>query len=166
MKAAVLAAVALLPLAACNSNPLRPERPAPAKTAPAPRPAAPKPVEAPPPAKAEEAPPAPRAAKAAEARLSDGVTAYENGDYKTAQQELQGAVDQGLPRKLDKVKGYKYLAFIACAGGDRQLCKEHFLRAFAVDARFHLTKTEAGHPIWGPVFREARAEARRKAAKN
>jgi len=156
----VLAALALsLALGACKSTPPKAEESAPSAKAAgttAAKPAA-KPVEAP-----AEAP-APAQAKKAEASLASGVKAYEDGDYRTAQQELQIALDQGLAAKPDQVKANKYLAFVACATGKRDVCKKHFRNALALNPRFQLTRAEAGHPGWGPVFREARGEAAKAA---
>ncbi|HTZ00079.1 MAG TPA: TssQ family T6SS-associated lipoprotein [Rhodocyclaceae bacterium] len=166
MKKSLLPSLVLaLLLGACQSNPSQPEKPAPAPAptpAPAAKPAAPaaKPAEAPAPAKAAENP---AAAKQAEARLAGGVQLYEDGNYKGAQAELQAALDGGLAAKADQARANKYLAFIACSTGQRDQCKKYFLNALALYPRFRLTKAEAGHPIWGPVYGEARAEAAKKA---
>lgn len=153
---AITTVLVSLALTACNSNPSQSDESAAKPTA---KPAA-KSADAAPQAKAD---PAPAVAAKAEARLDGGVKAYEDGDYKTARQELQGALDQGLGKPA-QVKANKYLAFVACATGQRPACKAYFRKALALDPKFQLTKAEAGHPIWGPVFKEAKAEAGRKTA--
>lgn len=156
MKPTLLAILALcLALGACKSKSVQPAEP-PVRPAPAAKPAA-KPVE--PPIQAKPAEPPPAVPAKAEARLAAGVKAYEDGDYKTAQQELQGALDQGLANRVARVRANKYLAFVACATGDRDECKAHFRTALAIDPKFQLSKAEAGHPLWGPVFKQVKAEA-------
>lgn len=98
------------------------------------------------------------AQRKAEAELARGVGAYDNGDYKAAGQSLQLALDQGLASKLDQAKAYKYLAFIACAGNQIDVCKAQFRKALAASPRLALSKAEAGHPVWGPAFKEVKAE--------
>lgn len=135
----------LVLLAACSSQPEKsPDadaRPTPVTTKPA-EPAE-KPLE--------------RPMKPGDAILQRGVEAYDNGDYKTANQDLLGALDAGITEKADQVRAYKYLAFIACAGRKLDLCRSHFKQALLLDPSFELVAPEAGHPIWGPVFREVKA---------
>jgi Tfp pilus assembly protein PilF len=161
MKYCALMVFALsLLLGACQSNPSQPEKPAPPPTASVARPvASPASKRADGPSPAE----APALAKKAEASLANGIQFYEDGNYKGAQAELQSALDQGLASKLDQARANKYLAFIACTGQKRDVCKTHFLRALALNPKFQLSKAEAGHPLWGPVFQEAKAEAGKKA---
>lgn len=152
----LLCLAASLSLAACTSAPPAPEEP----LVPAPATAS-----APAPAKAAEAAPAPAekpASGKAEASLSQGIHAYENGDYKTSQKELQAALALGLIHRGDQIRAHKYLAFIACASAQRDSCKSHFLRILAMNPRFNLTKAEVGHPVWGEVFREAKAESSKR----
>jgi len=101
------------------------------------------------------------AARKAETELSRGISAYENGDYKIAAQNLQQALDLGLPNRLDQARAYKHLAFIACASNQVELCKSHFRKALAANPKLALSKTEAGHPIWGPAFVQVKAEKKK-----
>jgi hypothetical protein len=39
------------------------------------------------------------------------------------------------------------------------MCYESFRKALALKPDFELTPAEAGHPVWGPVFRSAKAKA-------
>jgi hypothetical protein len=50
------------------------------------------------------------------------------------------------------------MAFMHCLSSRESNCKEEFEKAFAVDSKFDLTSAEAGHPIWGPVFRTVKSE--------
>lgn len=96
----------------------------------------------------------------AEQSLSDGVRQYEDGNYQEAQKSLQSALNQGLANKRDEVKAHKYLAFIHCASGREKSCREEFRKALDLNPAFDLTPAEAGHPVWGPVFRGVKAASR------
>lgn len=98
----------------------------------------------------------------AEQDLSAGLRAYEDGQYKAASKSLQAALDAGLAFKTDQVRAHKYLAFIYCISEQERQCREEFKKAYALDAKFELEPAEAGHPIWGPVYRSVRAEHTRK----
>ncbi len=86
-----------------------------------------------------------------------GKRAYDEGDYRTALRYLQNALSGELPT-ADKVGVHKYLAFMACAQTRVDVCRGHFRSAFDLNAQFSLTPTEAGHPLWDPIFKEVVAE--------
>lgn len=92
-----------------------------------------------------------------EQKLSGGVKSYEDGDYKASMEALHGALDMGLNSKRDQTAAYKYLAFIHCISGREKQCRDNFKKAFEVDPNFDLEPAEAGHPVWGPVFRSVKA---------
>jgi Tfp pilus assembly protein PilF len=94
----------------------------------------------------------------AEQDFKRGVKSYEDGDYNSAARQLQSALSLGLPDFHDQAIAHKYLAFIACAAGRQRPCRDEFRKAFEADSNFNLTPAEAGHPVWGPVFRSVRAE--------
>jgi len=94
----------------------------------------------------------------AEQDFERGVKSYEDGDYKNASRQLQSALSLGLPVFSDQATAHKYLAFIACASGRQSPCRDEFRKAFEADGNFNLTPAEAGHPVWGPVFRTVKAE--------
>ncbi|MFO1314963.1 MAG: TssQ family T6SS-associated lipoprotein [Burkholderiales bacterium] len=108
-------------------------------------------------------PPAPPAKGLAEQEFELGVKSYEDGDYKSAARHLQAAVNFGLPAGTERATAHKYLAFVNCTSGQPRVCRDEFRRAFAADPSFDLTPAEAGHPIWGPVFRAVKAETAPKA---
>ncbi len=150
----------LFEIAACTSTPSADPTPAPDNP---PAAAATSAVEmvdkAPPPAQAElPAPPL------AEQELRAGIAAYENGQHKKSQQLLKNALSLGLTGKSDKVTANKYLAFMACANQQRDVCKGYFRKAVMIDARFELNKAEAGHPMWGKAFKEVKAEGKAQGA--
>ena len=88
--------------------------------------------------------------------LATGVRQYEEGNYPEATKSLHNALNRGLSSD-DRVKAYKYLAFINCVSERPSYCREEFRRALAIDPNLELSTAEAGHPIWGPVFRAVKA---------
>jgi len=92
--------------------------------------------------------------------LEEGMRNYEEGNYRTAQRRLQFALEEGLSRP-DRVKAHKYLAFIACVSGQQLTCREEFGIAFELDPKFELEPAEAGHPIWGPVFKSVKSKQKK-----
>ncbi len=146
MKHAVLVAIIAVILAGCATTE---ELPPPPANEPAPLTATP--------AASEEQSPPPRQAKPGETPLRTGIDAYENARYSAARKSLLNALEAGLDA-ADQVTAHKYLAFVACAGGQRTLCKKHFRSALEIDPGFTLSATEAGHPVWGKVFRDIQKE--------
>lgn len=140
----------LLLLAGCASQTTTP--PPAAEPAPAPEAKPAEPVKTP-------------TARKAENELARGISAYENGDYKSAGQTLQQALDLGLPNRIDQARAYKHLAFIACASRQVDSCKANFRKGLAAYPKLSLTKAESGHPIWGPAFLEVKAESAKKKTK-
>lgn len=89
--------------------------------------------------------------------LEEGIRNYEEGNYRTSSRRLQYALEEGLTRP-DRVKAHKYLAFIACVSGQQLTCREEFSIAVELDPSFELDTAEAGHPIWGPVYKSVKAK--------
>ena len=90
-------------------------------------------------------------------QLVSGIKSYEEGDYQTALITIRKAQEMGLNDKHDQVIAFKYLAFIHCVSGQDKQCRDEFRKALALDPTFDLTPAEAGHPLWGPVFRGEKA---------
>lgn len=99
------------------------------------------------------------APRQAEQDLSSGIRAYEDGKYRSAARLLQSALSAGLLVTSDKVVAYKYLGFIHCAQSRQRACRNAFRQALALDPGFELTPAEAGHPMWGPVFKSVKRSA-------
>ena len=93
---------------------------------------------------------------AGEPYLEQGIAFYEEGDYRAAARRLMFALEEGLTIP-DRVQAHKFLAFVACVSGHQLTCREEFSIAVRLDPSFELDVAEAGHPIWGPVFRSAKA---------
>ena len=92
----------------------------------------------------------------ADKKLNYGVLSYEEGNYQASVTALQGVLEKGLSDKPEQVKAYKYLAFIQCVSGRESMCRDYFKKALEIDPNFNLDVAEAGHPIWGPVFRSVK----------
>ncbi len=89
--------------------------------------------------------------------LEEGIRNYEEGNYRTSARRLQYALEEGLTRP-GRVEAHKYLAFIACVSGQQLTCREEFSIALELDTSFELDAAEAGHPIWGPVYKSVKAK--------
>lgn len=89
--------------------------------------------------------------------LAKGIRQYDDGNYPESLKSLQSAIDLGLWSRSDKVKAYKHMAFIHCVSGRERQCRDEFRKGLEVDPDMQLEPAEAGHPIWGPVFRTAKA---------
>lgn len=96
----------------------------------------------------------------AEQMLSAGVKQFEEGDYPDAAKSLHGAIELGLPRAADRTRAHKYLAFIHCVSGRQKQCQDEFRKALDINPAMDLEPSEAGHPMWGPEFRSAKARGR------
>lgn len=92
----------------------------------------------------------------AENMLDIGIRAYDDGNYKVASRNIQGALETGLTTR-SQARAHKYLAFIHCISGEQAQCREDFRKALEIDPNLELKTEEAGHPTWGPVFRSVKA---------
>jgi len=88
----------------------------------------------------------------AERSLVEGIRAYDNGQYAAAEIALKHALESRLASQRDQASAHKLLAFIACTSGRTDDCEASFRAARAADPGFALSRAEAGHPMWGPVY--------------
>lgn len=91
----------------------------------------------------------------AEKALLAGMRAYDDGQYPEAEKLFTTALGSGLVSAKDKAAANKYLAFIYCTSDRVSQCDAAFKAARVADPSFALSKSEAGHPMWGPVYRRA-----------
>jgi hypothetical protein len=94
----------------------------------------------------------------AKEQFAAGLKLYEGGDYEGAQKSLAGSLDHGLLSRSEQGIVRKHLAFMSCMAGREGTCRDEFRKAFEIDPGFALTTAEDGHPIWGPVYRDVRAQ--------
>jgi Tfp pilus assembly protein PilF len=89
----------------------------------------------------------------AERALLAGLRAYDDGQYGDAERELTKALATGLVSVKDRAAANKHLAFVYCTSQRVKPCEDAFRAARAADVEFTLTRAEAGHPLWGPVYK-------------
>ncbi len=89
----------------------------------------------------------------AEKALLTGLSAYDDARYAEAEKQLSFALKSGLGSSRDVVAANKHLAFIYCTTSRIADCEAAFRNARRADPGFTLSKSEAGHPLWGPVYK-------------
>jgi Tfp pilus assembly protein PilF len=94
----------------------------------------------------------------AERALVEGIRAYDDGSYAAAEEALRRALTAGLQSGRDRATAHKLLAFITCTSERPAECEDAFRAARGADAAFVLSRSEAGHPAWGPVYRRVLAQ--------
>ena len=90
----------------------------------------------------------------AERALFEGIRAYDEGQYASAEVSLRKALITGLASARDRASAHKLVAFITCSSERWAECEAAFKAARAADPAFALNRSEAGHPLWGPVYRK------------
>ena len=76
------------------------------------------------------------AERPAEKALLAGMRAYDDAQYAQAEKQLQAALQAGLAAPRNRTSE----------------CEAQFRSARAADPAFALSKSEVGHPLWGPVY--------------
>src|SRR3954468_736679 len=122
--------------------------------------------------KPADTPPPPRVPTISESQLRDrarenlaqGIELYNAGKYAEASKNLNAALDHGVLTRPEQGNARKHLAFIHCASGREAHCRDEFRKALEIDPNFDLTMAEAGHPLWGPVYRDVRTKVSASAA--
>lgn len=89
-----------------------------------------------------------------ERSLIEGIRAYDDAQYPQAEVALRKALAAGLSSARDRASAHKLLAFITCSSDRLADCEAAFRAARASDPGFTLNRSEAGHPLWGPVYRK------------
>jgi len=93
------------------------------------------------------------AARPAEKALLAGLRAYDDAQYPEAEKLLTQSLQSGLTSARDRAAAHKHLAFIYCTSNRVAQCETEFRSARRVDPGFALSKSESGHPVWGPVYK-------------
>ena len=92
--------------------------------------------------------------------LREGIHLYNEGDYNAAIKRLSSRDLNGGSLR-NRLSALKYTAFSYCITGRQAQCRQVFDRALKLDPDFDLGPGEHGHPLWGPVFAQARQAANR-----
>jgi Tfp pilus assembly protein PilF len=93
------------------------------------------------------------AQRPAEKALLAGIRAYDDAQYAEAEKHFASALEAGLGSPKDRAAAHKHLAFIYCTSNRHAQCETAFRAARQADPEFALSKSEAGHPLWGPVYK-------------
>ncbi|MES2888635.1 MAG: TssQ family T6SS-associated lipoprotein [Pseudomonadota bacterium] len=96
------------------------------------------------------------AERPAEKALLAGMRAYDEAQYTEAEKQLNAALQAGLASPKDRAAAHKHLAFLYCTSKRTPECEAAFRAARQADPAFALSKSEAGHPLWGPVYQRVR----------
>ncbi|MES2098958.1 MAG: TssQ family T6SS-associated lipoprotein [Pseudomonadota bacterium] len=102
------------------------------------------------------------AERPAEKALLAGMRAYDDAQYPQAERLLTQALQSGLASPRDRAAARKHLAFIYCTSARLPACEAEFRAARVDDPGFALSKSEAGHPQWGPVWQKIAGQAARR----
>lgn len=94
----------------------------------------------------------------AAAAMVDGIRRYDDGDFDAAVTTLDQPDIHGAPLAM-RLEALKYIAFSYCVTQHPGDCRHAFDTALAIDPDFALGKGEGGHPMWGPVFEQAKADS-------
>lgn len=90
--------------------------------------------------------------------LNQGIDQYNAGRFAEAARSFDAALQHGQLTRPEQGRVRKHLAFIHCVSGREPQCRDEFRKALEIDPNFDLSPAEAGHPIWGPVYRDVRAQ--------
>ncbi len=100
----------------------------------------------------------------ANTNFAEGLKLYENGSYDDAIKNFLLALDSGALTSAQQLASRKHMAFIYCVSNREANCREEFEKSLVIDAKFDLSPAEAGHPVWGPVFRNVKSDLEAKRA--
>lgn len=107
--------------------------------------------------------PAPKILTAGEKLISEAMQSYEAAEYVKSVKGFQDALKETLSLN-DQITAHKFSAFSFCLSNRTSLCRQEFGKILALKADFDLLPAEAGHPSWGPSFRNAKARQKSVAA--
>lgn len=90
--------------------------------------------------------------------LADGIALYDKGDYVSAIRTLLTSEGIWQGSLQTRVMAHKHIAFSHCLSNRPSPCKQSFQDLLRLKPDFELAAAEAGHPIWGAAFKQARRE--------
>jgi hypothetical protein len=92
----------------------------------------------------------------AERALMGAMRAYDDADYPAVERQANEAMKLGLRSPRDVATAHKLRAFVYCTSNRLAACEAEFRAARAAYPTFVLSRAEAGHPVWGPVYLKSR----------
>ncbi|HYP32651.1 MAG TPA: TssQ family T6SS-associated lipoprotein [Burkholderiaceae bacterium] len=96
------------------------------------------------------------AERPAERALMGAMRAYDDADYPAVERQANEAMKLGLRSPRDVATAHKLRAFVYCTSNRLAACEAEFRAARTADPAFALSRAEAGHPVWGPVYLKSR----------
>ena len=97
--------------------------------------------------------------------FAQGLDLYNKGRYPAAIRKFRSPkLAQAWPEL--HVRALKYLAFSYCLTNKPRQCQKAFEDAMQIDSKFDLKPLEKNHPMWGPVFQQARSDFDNKMGNN
>jgi len=103
------------------------------------------------------------AVRQAAATLVEGIRLYESGNFSAAIATLDTPALQAAPAGIG-TEALKYSAFSYCVSERYAACRQAFDRLLAIEPDFALRASERAHPMWGPVFDQAKAASEQQRA--
>ena len=97
--------------------------------------------------------------------LKEGLALYDNGDFNGAIEKLSLSADSRSADKSTQLTALKTMAFSYCVTTRMALCRRQFDKALKLDPSFDLDAGEKQHPLWGPVFKQAKKKRKNRSAK-
>ena len=97
--------------------------------------------------------------------LKEGLALYDNGDFDGAIKKLSLSADSRSADKSTQLTALKTMAFSYCVTTRMALCRRQFDKALKLDPSFDLDAGEKQHPLWGPVFKQAKKKRQNRSAK-
>ena len=94
--------------------------------------------------------------------LKEGLALYDNGDFNGAIEKLSLSADSRSADKSTQLTALKTMAFSYCVTTRMALCRRQFDKALKLDPSFDLDAGEKQHPLWGPVFKQAKKKQNNK----
>jgi hypothetical protein len=92
----------------------------------------------------------------AERALMGAMRAYDDADYPAVERQANEAMKLGLRNRRDVATAHKLRAFVYCTSNRLAACEAEFRAARVAYPGFVLSRAEAGHPVWGPVYQKSR----------
>jgi len=92
----------------------------------------------------------------AQVELAEGMDLYDKGDFNGAIKKLSGSADIWSADKSLQLAALKTMAFSYCVSSRQTLCRLQFEKALKMDPHFDLEPGEKQHPLWAPVFEQAK----------
>ena len=87
--------------------------------------------------------------------MLEGIRLYDDGDYEDAIVKFSAPEIKSAPTVF-RIEALKYTACSYCVIENYARCRQAFDQVLSIDADFELLASEGGHPMWGPVFDEAK----------